>query len=146
MARLCAWSSRAKLIWNGRKSVAAVESSFWPAASDRNPDFSLVPTSTTNHLIMALTESTMLPLGTIAPDFSLTDTSGQIVSKSDFADCPLLVMFICNHCPYVKHVAPELSQLGKDYTDSPLAMVAIQSNDVEQYPDCLLYTSPSPRD
>ena len=84
---------------------------------------------------MALTESTMLPLGSMAPDFSLTDTSGQIVSKSDFTDCPLLVMFICNHCPYVKHVAPQLSQLGKDYTDSPLAMVAIQSNDVEQYPD-----------
>ena len=84
---------------------------------------------------MALTESTMLPLGSMAPDFSLTDTSGQIVSKSDFTDCPLLVMFICNHCPYVKHFAPQLSQLGKDYTDSPLAMVAIQSNDVEQYPD-----------
>jgi len=84
---------------------------------------------------MALTESTMLPLGSMAPDFSLKDTGGEIVSKSDFADCPLLVMFICNHCPYVKHVAPQLSQLGKDFADSPLAMVAIQSNDVEQYPD-----------
>ena len=84
---------------------------------------------------MALTESTMLPLGSTAPDFSLTDTSGEIVSKSDFDDCPLLVMFICNHCPYVKHVAPQLSQLGKDFADSPLAMVAIQSNDVDQYPD-----------
>ena len=84
---------------------------------------------------MALTESTMLPLGSTAPDFSLTDTGGTTVSKSDFADCPLLVMFICNHCPYVKHVAPQLSQLGKDYADSPLAMVAIQSNDVQQYPD-----------
>lgn len=84
---------------------------------------------------MALTESTMLPLGSMAPDFSLKDTGGEIVSKSDFADCPLLVMFICNHCPYVKHVAPQLSQLGKDFADSPLAMVAIQSNDVEQCPD-----------
>ena len=84
---------------------------------------------------MALTQSTMLPLGSSAPDFSLTDTSGEIVSKSDFADCPMLVMFICNHCPYVKHVAPTLSQLGKKYADSPLAMVAIQSNDVQQYPD-----------
>lgn len=84
---------------------------------------------------MALTESTMMPLGGDAPEFSLPDTSGQTVSKSDFSGNPLLVMFICNHCPYVKHIAPELSRLGNDYADSPLGIVAIQSNDVEAYPD-----------
>lgn len=77
----------------------------------------------------------MLKLGAAAPDFSLTDTDGTVVSKSDFAGSPLLVMFICNHCPYVKHVAPELSKLGDDYADSPLGIIAIQSNDVEAYPD-----------
>jgi len=84
---------------------------------------------------MALTESTMLPLGAAAPDFSLTDPSGQLVSKSDFHDNPMLVMFICNHCPYVKHVAPELTRLGRDYADTRLGIVAIQSNDTEAYPD-----------
>lgn len=84
---------------------------------------------------MALTESTMMPLGGSAPDFSLVDTSGQTVSKNDFSNNPLLVAFICNHCPYVKHIAPELSRLGKDYADSRLGIVAIQSNDVEAYPD-----------
>ena len=84
---------------------------------------------------MALTESTMLPLGTDAPDFSLVDTSGQTVSKADFHDNPMLVMFICNHCPYVKHIAPQLSQLGRDYADTRLGIVAIQSNDTDAYPD-----------
>jgi thiol-disulfide isomerase/thioredoxin len=84
---------------------------------------------------MALTESTMMPLGGSAPNFSLVDTSGQTVSKDDFSNNPLLVAFICNHCPYVKHIAPELSRLGKDYADSRLGIVAIQSNDVEAYPD-----------
>ncbi|MEM7454640.1 MAG: thioredoxin family protein [Planctomycetota bacterium] len=84
---------------------------------------------------MALTESTMLKTGTAAPDFSLPATDGSIVSRSDFVDRPLLVMFICNHCPYVVHVAPELAKLGIDYADTALAVVAIQSNDVEAYPD-----------
>lgn len=83
---------------------------------------------------MALTPSTMLELGTSAPDFVLTDTQHQTVSSGDFTGRPLLVMFICNHCPYVKHVAPELARLGKDYGDR-VGMVAIQSNDIEQYPD-----------
>jgi peroxiredoxin len=85
---------------------------------------------------MALTPSTMLPLGTKAPDFSLPDTDGRIVSPADFADAPaLLVMFICNHCPYVKHVAPELARLGKEYQARGAAIVAISANDVTTHPD-----------
>ena len=84
---------------------------------------------------MAVT-STMMPLGTKAPGFELTDTvSGRTVSMTDFADKPsLLVMFICNHCPYVKHVRAELARLGKDYESSDLGIVAISSNDVQEYP------------
>jgi len=84
---------------------------------------------------MALTPSTMLELGTEAPDFSLPDTEGNTVSKDDFRGKPLLVMFICNHCPYVKHVADELARLGKDYMPKGVGVVAIMSNDVENYPD-----------
>jgi peroxiredoxin len=83
---------------------------------------------------MALTPSTMLALGTPAPDFSLTDTRGRAVSREQFAGRPLLVMFICNHCPYVKHVAPELARIGRDY-GATVGIVAIQSNDVDAYPD-----------
>lgn len=84
---------------------------------------------------MAETPSTMLPLGTEAPDFSLPDTDGATVSRDDFAGAPaLLVLFICNHCPYVKHVALELAGIGKDYGPRGVATVAISSNDVEQYP------------
>lgn len=87
---------------------------------------------------MALTPSTMLALGTPAPDFALTDTDGIPVSRDNYTDHPLLVMFICNHCPYVKHVAPELARLGKEYglaSGGDLGIVAIQSNDIEAYPD-----------
>jgi peroxiredoxin len=84
---------------------------------------------------MALTPSTMLELGTEAPDFSLPDTEGNTVSKDDFRGKPLLVMFICNHCPYVKHVADELARLGNDYMPKGVGVVAIMSNDVENYPD-----------
>jgi peroxiredoxin len=84
---------------------------------------------------MVATPSTMLPLGTPAPDFRLTDTSGRLVSRDDFADRPaLLVMFICNHCPYVRHVADEIARLGRDYRDRDVAIVAINSNDVAQQP------------
>ena len=65
---------------------------------------------------MALTPSTMLPLGTTAPDFKLPDTNGKTVSLTDFQDKPaLLVLFICNHCPYVKHIRAGLAQLARDY-------------------------------
>ncbi|MEH2267269.1 MAG: thioredoxin family protein [Nostoc sp.] len=86
---------------------------------------------------MALTASTMLPLGTKAPDFNLPEVvSGKATSLSTFADKKaLLVMFICRHCPFVKHIQKELVQLGKDYFTSDLAIVAISANDAKNYPD-----------
>jgi thiol-disulfide isomerase/thioredoxin len=85
---------------------------------------------------MALTESKMLPLGSPLPPFSLLNVvDGATISGHDFVGQPVLVMFICNHCPYVKHVRPELIRIGEDYKDSELRIVAIQSNDIENYPD-----------
>jgi len=85
---------------------------------------------------MALTPSTMLPLGTAAPDFKLPDTSGKTVSLADFRDNPaLLVLFICNHCPYVKHIRAGLAQLARDYLPKGVAIVGINSNDAANYPD-----------
>lgn len=86
---------------------------------------------------MALTESTMLTLGTTAPNFQLPDAvSGKTISLETFEDKPaLLVMFICQHCPFVKHVQQELAKLGKDYTQKGLGIVAISANDVANYPD-----------
>jgi peroxiredoxin len=85
---------------------------------------------------MALIPSTMLPLGTSAPDFQLPDTNGKYVTLASFKDKPaLLVMFICNHCPYVKHVRAGLAQLANDYQPRGVGMVAISSNDVANYPD-----------
>lgn len=85
---------------------------------------------------MALTPSTMLPLGSKAPAFRLPDTDGKTVSLDDLKAAPaLLVMFICNHCPYVKHVRQELARLGHDYRDKGVAVVAISANDVATHPD-----------
>ena len=86
---------------------------------------------------MALTPSTMLALGTSAPPFSLPDVvSGRMVSPADYADRKaLLVMFICAHCPYVIHVREELARIGRDYGQKGVGIVAISSNDAEQYPD-----------
>ncbi|MFM1919385.1 MAG: hypothetical protein RLZZ303_1019, partial [Candidatus Hydrogenedentota bacterium] len=85
---------------------------------------------------MARTPSTMLPLGTPAPDFHLPATDGQAYSLASFAGRDaLLVMFICNHCPFVKHVREELARLGRDYISRGAGMVAIMSNDVDNYPD-----------
>lgn len=86
---------------------------------------------------MALTASTMLPLGTIAPDFHLPEVvSGEIISLANFADKKaLLVMFICRHCPFVKHVQTQLALLGEDYFNSDLGIVAISANDAQNYPD-----------
>lgn len=80
--------------------------------------------------------STMLALGTAAPDFSLPDVvSGQAVKLADFSDKKaLLVMFVCAHCPYVVHVQPELARLARDYADKSVGFVAITANDVAQYP------------
>jgi peroxiredoxin len=83
---------------------------------------------------MVRTASTMLELGTPAPGFSLRDAEGKTMSLADFADAKaLLVMFICNHCPFVKHVAGELARLAKEYQERGVAVVAINSNDVENY-------------
>ena len=85
---------------------------------------------------MAETPSTMLPLGTALPDFSLVDAaSGSRVSADDLADRnALLVMFICNHCPFVKHVVGELGRLAEDYLPGGVGIVAINSNNVDAYP------------
>jgi peroxiredoxin len=78
----------------------------------------------------------MLPLGTRAPDFRLPDTSGKIVSLVDFEKAKaLLVIFMCNHCPYVKHIRTGLAQLARDYMSRGVAIVGISSNDVENYPE-----------
>ena len=78
----------------------------------------------------------MLALGTAAPDFALPDTEGHTVRLADFRDArALLVMFICNHCPYVKHVQHELARIGRDYEPRGAALVAISSNDADAYPD-----------
>ena len=97
---------------------------------------------------MSRTESMMVQLGTIAPAFELVDVvTGRAMSRDDvFAltqDAPrkhgLLVMFLCVHCPYVKHVEEELARLGRDYFgedgSGPIAIAAIQSNDIVQYPE-----------
>ncbi len=80
--------------------------------------------------------STMLALGTEAPDFKLTDTvSGDLVSLGDFDGRKgLLVMFICNHCPYVQHLRHGLAEFGRDYADADLGIVAISANDPAAYP------------
>jgi peroxiredoxin len=85
---------------------------------------------------MAETPSTMLELGTKAPDFRLPDTDGHVVALSDLAEAKaLVVMFICNHCPFVKHVRAEIARLGAEYHRKGAALVAISSNDVAAYPD-----------
>jgi peroxiredoxin len=85
---------------------------------------------------MAATPSNMLPLGTAAPPFALPDTEGHLVSLDDARGAPaLLVMFICNHCPYVIHLRAALSDLARDYAPRGVAIVGISSNDAERYPE-----------
>ncbi len=85
---------------------------------------------------MVKTASTMVELGVKAPDFSLPDVSGEMVSLSDFADSPaLLVVFMCNHCPYVIHVADGLARLAAEYQQRGVAVVGINSNDTATYPE-----------
>jgi peroxiredoxin len=84
---------------------------------------------------MALTPSTMLPLGTQAPSFSLPDTvSGGVVGNGDFVGQPMVLMFICNHCPYVVHLQDALRDYAEEYQDSELAILAISANSVETHP------------
>ena len=86
---------------------------------------------------MSLTESTMLELGTTAPDFALTDVvSGKTVRRGDFrGQKALLVLFMCAHCPFVKHIEKSLGKLGADYAGKPLGIVAICANDVTTHPE-----------
>ncbi|WP_416673348.1 thioredoxin family protein [Egbenema bharatensis] len=86
---------------------------------------------------MVRTASTMLALGTKAPEFHLPDTvSGETISLSSFTGKKaLLIMFICRHCPFVKHVQAELAKMGQDYVDTDLGILAISANDAENYPD-----------
>jgi peroxiredoxin len=86
---------------------------------------------------MAVTPSTMLPLGTKAPDFRLPDTEGRMVSlRDEGSGAPaLLVVFMCNHCPYVKHVRKGFVELVKEYQKKGVKVVGISSNDAESYPD-----------
>jgi peroxiredoxin len=85
---------------------------------------------------MVETASQMLPLGTKAPEFELPDTDGNTVSLSQFDGAPAyLVMFICNHCPFVIHVKEELAKLAKEYQDQGVAVVAINANDRKTHPD-----------
>ena len=85
---------------------------------------------------MVKTASTMLPLGTTAPDFSLPNVDGNTVSLADFADRKgLLVIFMCNHCPFVVHIREALAQFGTEYREKGLGIVGISSNDVLTHPD-----------
>ncbi len=86
---------------------------------------------------MVKVASTMVELGTTVPDFSLPEpATGRTVSAGDFADAPaLLVAFLSNHCPFVKHIAPGLAEFGREYRKKGLAMVAICANDVANFPD-----------
>ena len=84
---------------------------------------------------MVAVNSTMLPLGTPAPDFRLPDTAGKTVALADFKGAPaLVVVFMCNHCPYVKHLRAGLAQLARDYQSRGVALAGISSNDVANYP------------
>jgi peroxiredoxin len=84
---------------------------------------------------MVRTPSTMLPLGTPAPDFSLVNVDGKTISLSDFRRAPaLVVVFMCNHCPFVKHLADPLARFAAEYLAKGAAFVGISSNDVANYP------------
>jgi len=88
-----------------------------------------------HHILrMSLTPSTMLPLGTPAPDFTLPDTNGTPVSLADFPQPALLVIFMCNHCPYVVHLREGLARLARDYAPRGVGILGINANDVENYP------------
>jgi peroxiredoxin len=85
---------------------------------------------------MVNVSSTMLPLGTSLPDFSLPSPDGVTHGTEDVAEAPgLLVAFVCNHCPYVRHVAPELGSLAATWMGKGLAILAVNSNDTAAYPD-----------
>jgi peroxiredoxin len=85
---------------------------------------------------MVMTTSTMLALGTEAPDFELPDTGGKMTSLKDFTNArALLVVFMCNHCPFVKHILDKLVELVREYQSKGIAVVGINSNDVDSFPE-----------
>ena len=85
---------------------------------------------------MVMTVSTMQPLGTLAPDFKLPDTKGNMVSLQDFKEAPaFLVIFMCNHCPFVKHILDDMVNLVKGYQAKGVSVVGINSNDVVNFPE-----------
>lgn len=85
---------------------------------------------------MSVTPSTMLALGTSAPDFRLQDTGGKMVARDDFRDAPaFLVIFMCNHCPFVIHIRKELARFCRDFQEKGVTIVGINSNDAAGYPD-----------
>ncbi len=85
---------------------------------------------------MVATPSTMLPLSTVAPDFELPDPDGRAYALADFADAPVLVLaFLCNHCPYVKHIRTRLAEVGAELEQRGVAIVGINSNDVDSHPE-----------
>jgi peroxiredoxin len=94
-----------------------------------------IETTRNKEATMALTPSVMVDLGTKAPDFSLPDTNGNTVKRSDFEGKPLLVMFICNHCPFVKHLRDHIAETCRTYQDKGVSVVGISSNDVVNFPD-----------
>lgn len=85
--------------------------------------------------VVVLTPSLMVPLGTPAPGFALPDTGGRSVRLADFQGKPLLVAFLCNHCPYVKHIAPAFAKVARELQAMGVAVVGINSNDADAYPD-----------
>ena len=86
---------------------------------------------------MAKIESTMLPLGTLAPQFSLPNVvdAKPVTLDAEQRSLATVIMFICNHCPYVRHVSSELTRVANDYTPKGVRFIAINSNDIEKYPD-----------
>ena len=83
---------------------------------------------------MVAVPSTMPALGTIAPDFSLPDVTGAMVARTDYTGRPLLVVFLCNHCPFVKHLADDLARFAREAQRDGVVVVAINSNDIDAYP------------
>ncbi len=112
--------------WCRPGGILGVNAAIWPRQYSARPQNSR----------MALTPSNMTPLGSQAPDFRLPDADGRWVSSGDFKSAPaLLVAFICNHCPFVRHVRPGLAELGRDFQARGVAVVAINSNDVASHPE-----------
>jgi peroxiredoxin len=108
-----------------------------PSRSPRAISYFLFPISYLKICFMVKTASTMLPLGTTAPEFQLPNViSNQTISLATFAERQaLLLIFLCQHCPFVKHVQQELAKIGQDYSQQSLGIVAISANDVVNYPD-----------